>query len=96
MPVVEPTAVESRPGYRVWLRYADGSAGQVDLSNLAGHGVFEAWGDPAFFRGVRITPHGSVAWGEDIELCADALYLELTGKSVDEIMPGLEHPPDTD
>lgn len=89
MPVVQPTAVESRPGYRVWLRYADGSQGEVDLSDLAGRGVFRAWDDPAFFEAVHIAPHGSIAWGNDIELCADALYLELTGKTVEQLMPGL-------
>ena len=45
---------------------------------------------PAFYQTARLTPHGSVAWGEDdrIELCADALYLQLTGKYVEEAMPG--------
>ncbi len=45
---------------------------------------------PPSTKTARLTPHGSVAWGEDdrIELCADALYLQLTGKSVEEAMPG--------
>ena len=30
---------------------------------------------------VAMTPR-AVAWSEEIELCPDALYLELTGKSV--------------
>ena len=65
------------------------------MSCLVGQGVFAAWSDPAFHQTARLTPHGSVAWGEDgqVELCADALYLQLTGKSVEESMPGARRPP---
>ncbi len=85
--MLEPTAVEARDGHRLWLRYSDGTAGEVDLSRLAGKGVFAAWSEPGFFERVRIAPHRAIAWGEDLELCADALYLELTGKAFNEIAP---------
>lgn len=84
-----PTAVEAREGFRVWLRYEDGAEGEVDLARLAGRGVFAAWDDRAFFEAVRVTPHRAVAWGDDIELCADALYIELTGKPVEDVLPGI-------
>ena len=88
----EPTAVEARDGYRLWLSYSDGASGEVDLSHLAGKGVFTAWNDRSFFEKVRITPHCSIAWGEgdDLEICPDALYMEITGKTVEELMPGLQ------
>lgn len=87
---MEPLEAAARENYRLWLRYDDGACGEVDLSCLVGQGVFAAWSDPAFYQTARLTPHGSVAWGEDgqIELCADALYLQLTGKSVEDAMPG--------
>ena len=85
--MVRPTAVEPRDGYRIWLRYSDGAAGEVDLSHLAGCGVFEAWTDPACFKAVRITEYDAVAWSEELELCPDALYMQLTGKSLAEVMP---------
>ena len=72
--LIRPTAVESREGYRIWLRYSDGVTGEVDLSDLAGHGVFADWQDRAFFEPVRLIEGGAVAWGEDIDLCPDALY----------------------
>ncbi len=75
-----PTAIEPRDDYRIWLSYSDGAAGEVDLSHLAGHGVFEAWNDPAFFSDVHLTGYDAIAWGEEIELCPDALYVKLTGK----------------
>ena len=36
--------IETRPvgRYRIWLRYQDGTEGVVDLSHLAGKGVFAA------------------------------------------------------
>lgn len=81
--------VEARPleGRRLWLRYSDGVEGVADLSHLAGNGVFRIWDAPGVFEAARVTPHGSIAWGDDVEICADALYLEITGKSVEEVMP---------
>ena len=75
-----PMEVEARDGYRIWLRYSDGAAGEVDLSYLAGRGVFAAWDGRACFEAVRVTADGGIAWEEDIELCPDALYMRLTGK----------------
>lgn len=85
------TAVEVKPrdGYRIWLRYSDGAAGEVDLSDMAGRGVFKVLLDRAVFEKVHVSGHGSIAWSDDIELCEDALYLRLTGKSVEEVMPAV-------
>lgn len=90
--MLRPTAVEPRAGYRIWLRYSDGTAGEVDLSSLAGQGVFAVWNDRACFASVRLAEHGAIVWGDDLELCPDALYLQLTGKSLSEIMPAARVP----
>ena len=90
--MIRPIVVEARDGYRIWLRYSDGAAGEVDLSHLAGRGVFAAWDDRTFFEAVRLEDHGAVAWGEELELCPDALYMQLVGKSVAEVMPGVRIP----
>lgn len=87
--LLQPVAVEARDGYRIWLRYDDGVEGEVDLSDMVGRGVFEAWRQPGFFERVYISEWRSIAWNEEIELCADALYLEITGKAPEDIMPGL-------
>ena len=39
------------------------------------------------FEAMHIAPAGGIAWGGDAELCPDALYMRLTGKSVAELMP---------
>ena len=41
--MIRPTEVEARENCRIWLRYSDGSAGEVDLSHLKGCRVFAAW-----------------------------------------------------
>ena len=82
-----PTDVEARAGHRLWLRYIDGADGEVDLSHLAGRGVFKLWNSPGYFETVRIAPTGGIAWGDDVELCPDALFLRLTGKSLADVMP---------
>lgn len=81
--------VEAREGFRVWIRFNDGTDGEVDLADLAGRGIFEAWDDSSFFRGVHVGPAGSVAWSDDVELCPDSLYLRLTGKRPEELFPRL-------
>ena len=71
--MLKPIEVRALPGYRLWIRHADGVAGEVNLSHLAGQGVFAAWLDYHYFESVRIGPGRQIAWGDDIDLCADAL-----------------------
>ena len=80
----KPVAVEPRPDYRLWIRYADGVEGEVDVSHLAGRGVFEIWNDYAIFEQVAIGEHGQIAWGENVDICPDAAYLEITGMTLEE------------
>lgn len=81
-------------GYKLHLEYNDGVAGEVDLSEMVGKGVFAAWRDVAVFRAVTVGEHGELRWNEDLELCADALYLQITGKSVEDLFPNLKAPAD--
>ncbi len=85
--MVRPTEVEPREGYRIWLRYSDSASGEIDLSYLAGRGVFKCWNHRASFEAVHIAPAGGIVWGDDAELCPGALYMRLTGKPVAELMP---------
>ena len=84
-----PVEVQAREPYRIRLCYDDGTEGEVDLSHLAGRGVFKAWADRSFFADVRIGPGGAICWGGDIDVCPDALYLRLTGMAVEDYMPRL-------
>ena len=87
--MARPLEVRALPNFRIWLRYDDGTAGEIDLSDLAGLGVFKVWEDIAFFNSVRLGSHGAIEWGADLDICPDAMYLRLTGKSPDEVFPSL-------
>lgn len=76
------TSVAPLNGHRIWLRYEDGVEGEVDLSHLAGTPAFRRWQDPQFFESVGIGAGGTVEWSDDVALCGDALYLQLTGQVV--------------
>jgi len=86
----EPLEVKAIADYHIWIRYADGEEGEVDLSHLAGQGVFELWEDEQKWTNVRIAEDGAIRWSEDVELCPDATYLKLTGKSPEEAFPNLK------
>ena len=85
--MIRPTDVKALESYRIWIKFEDGVEGELDLSRHAGRGVFKAWEDREFFEAVRLSPYQAIVWGDDLELCANALYMELTGKSVDEVLP---------
>jgi hypothetical protein len=85
----KPVEVKALAQYRIWLRYDDGVQGEVDLSDVAGRGVFHVWADPAVFRAVRLGPHGAIEWFPELDLCPDAMYMRLTGKTVEEMFPAL-------
>ncbi len=87
-----PRLLEVKPlqGYRLWLRYDDGVEGVVDLSGLVGKGVFAIWKDEKRFRSVRIGDGGELVWDDGVDLCPDALYMEITGKRPAEVFPNLK------
>lgn len=77
----EPVEAKALPGYRIWIRYGDGAEGEVDLSHLAGRGVFALWNDLRELEKVHIGPGHAIAWTNEVEHCPDAIYLRLTGRS---------------
>jgi hypothetical protein len=78
--MVRPIKLEPLSGYRLRVRYADGVEGIIDLSDQVGRGVFAPLRDEAFFRKVQIGDHGQIAWSDDLDICPDSAYLEITGK----------------
>jgi hypothetical protein len=85
----KPVEIKTLPGYRLYIRYSDGVAGEVDLSNLVGQGVFISWNDPRAFEQVRIGTSGEIRWNDQIDICPDAIYLQITGKTPEEVFPAL-------
>jgi hypothetical protein len=79
--MLHPVSVQALPDYQIHIKYSDGAEGDVDLSEFAGRGVFAAWNDLEFFRLVHIGEHRQIRWNDEVELCPDAIYMRLTGKT---------------
>jgi hypothetical protein len=72
-------SVNALDGYRLAVRFIDGTQGEVDVSRLIqapDAGVFARLRDDAVFRTVRID-HGAVTWDGDLDLAPDAMYDEI-------------------
>jgi len=53
-------------------------------------GVIDRWTDPAFFRQVAIGERGrTLVWPNEIDLCADSLWLEITGNPPEALYSGV-------
>ena len=89
MPMPKLLKVEPRENYRIYVEYDDGECGEVDLSDNAGKGVFKIWDEPGVFERVYITPFRAIGWSDELDLCPNAIYFQLTGKTPEEMMPGL-------
>lgn len=87
------TKVNPIAGYRLSVEFDEGDRGVVDLSDYAGKGVFEAWLTPGFFEQVTVASDGALAWPGDLDLCPDAIYMRLTGKTPEEVFPLLRNQP---
>ena len=85
--MIKPIAVEARDRYRIWVEFEDGTAGEVDLSDIAGKGVFKTLEDRELFEPIFILPHHSISWGgtDDLEICPDTIYMELASKAPEEL-----------
>ena len=70
--------VEVRPldGYRLWLRFEDGAAGEVDLEKMIRFdGIFAPLKERAFFMQVRVDREiGSIVWPNGADLAPEFLY----------------------
>lgn len=76
--VVEVKALED---LGLFVRFADGLAGEVRFTSEHLTGVFTPLNDPAFFEQVYLD-HGAVAWPGQIDLAPDAMYREIKENGV--------------
>ena len=81
--------VKALTNFRIQLRYDDGASGIVDLSDIAGQGVFSAWHRPGVFASVRLGAHGELIWNDELDICPDAMYMRLTHKTPEQVFPNL-------
>ena len=86
IPPVRPAApwrvadVEALPGFRLRVRFNDGTEGIVELTdfiNSAGAGVFAALRDERVFREARLVL-GAVTWPGDLDLAPDTMHRAIS------------------
>lgn len=73
------------PDFRLRVRFADATAGEVDLRALIlgpAAGVFEALRDPAIFATVGIED-GALRWPNGLDIAPDAMYDDIRAAQQD-------------
>src|SRR3972149_5841152 len=75
--------------FRLYVKFSDGIEGKVDLSEFAGAGVFALWNDYSQFKKVTIGSSGELVWSEEVDLDGLGIYLRLTGKKPEDVLPKL-------
>lgn len=70
-------------GYRLRLRFEDGSTGIADLSGYPDESnVFRAFLNVEYFKKFRLE-YGTIVWGKgELDIAPETLYQLATGKSV--------------
>ena len=84
------TNVTVLEGYKLKLEYSNGKQGTVDLSHLVGKGVFSLWNDYDAFQNVKIGSSGELSWSDQVDLCPDSLYLQITHQEPEDLFPNLK------
>jgi hypothetical protein len=84
------TEVKPLENFCLYVKYSDGVEGKVDLSHFAGKGVFALWNDYGKFEKVTIGASGELVWNENVDLDGLGLYLRLTGKKPEDVLPKLQ------
>ncbi|MGO8746959.1 MAG: DUF2442 domain-containing protein [Thermoguttaceae bacterium] len=72
------TRVSALAGYRIYVEFADGTAGEIDLSDRLFGPVFEPLRDENEFRKVAVDEFGAIVWPCGADLAPDAVYQRLT------------------
>jgi len=77
--------------YTIHIKFEDGISGSIQLNDLVQKGIFQELKDKSKFAKV-FTNGYSVAWSNELEIDANKIYLELTGKNFGDIQnPKLSH-----
>ena len=89
--MIKPVDVKALDAHQIWVKFEDGVEGNYDLEPILQRGnIFKQWEDRRVFEDVKVEPEWrAIVWGDtgELEICSDMVYLEFTGKEVDELMP---------
>ena len=69
--------LEPRPNHCLFVRFEDGTSGEVDLSARLFGPMFEPLRDMDLFNQVRVDEFGAPSWPNGADLAPDAIYEQL-------------------
>ena len=73
--LVDIVAVEVVGDHRLRITFEDVTVGDVDFAGREWRGVFEPFGDPAYFARVAVDPEsGTVSWPNGVDMAPEPLY----------------------
>lgn len=71
--------------YTISIIFDDGVSGTIQLDDLVAKGIFKVLQDKSQFAKVYTNGY-SIAWSNELEIDATAIYSDLTGKNFGEIL----------
>jgi hypothetical protein len=83
-----PKVVEVKPleGYRLWLRFKDGTSGTIDISAELWGPMFEPLKDKTLFAQATIHPElETVTWPNGADLAPVFLYAQAANSALQQI-----------
>ena len=83
--LIDVTKARVVENHRLYVRFADGVEGEVDLDGFVRwEGVFAPLRDPARFAEIRVDADlGTVVWPNGADLDPDVLYAAVSGRPID-------------
>ncbi len=64
--------------YTIWLRFEDGTAGEVDLAGELRGPLFEPLRNPEYFKRFTVAPDlGTISWPNGADFAPEFLYAKL-------------------
>ena len=61
----------------LWVKFEDGTKGEIDLANELWGNVFEPLKDVEFFKKVSVAEYGTIAWPNGADLAPEFLYRQV-------------------
>ena len=71
--------------YTISIKFEDGVNGTIQLNDLVQKGIFKVLQDKSEFAKVY-TNGCSIAWSNELEIDANTIYSDLTGKNFGDIL----------
>lgn len=79
------TSVTALNAYKLKVTFEDGISGVIDLSDFVTTGIFAPLSDTNLFNKVYTNGY-SIAWSNELEIDAIAIYAEIVNKGPEEIL----------